>query len=87
MAWAEEPPSRTRHVVSNVLADWSEAQSEALVSSYFVVYRTRLETKQDLFFGRREDRLRQVDGSWKITRRKILLDQTVLMSDNLSIFF
>lgn len=87
MAWAEEPPSRTRHVVSNVLADWGENEAEALVSSYFVVYRTRLETKQDLFFGQRQDVLRPIDRSWRIARRKILLDQTVLASDNLSIFF
>jgi biphenyl 2,3-dioxygenase beta subunit len=87
MAWAEEPPSRTRHVVSNVLADWGESDAEAIVCSNFAVYRTRLETKQDLLFGRRDDILRRVDGSWKIARRKILLDQTVLSADNLSLFF
>ena len=87
LAWAEEPPSRTRHVISNVLADYGAPESEVLVSSNFVVYRTRLETKQDLFFGRRDDLLRRDGESWKIARRKILLDQTVLSADNLSLFF
>jgi 3-phenylpropionate/cinnamic acid dioxygenase small subunit len=53
----------------------------------FIVYRTRLETKEDLFVGRREDLLRKENDSWKIAGRKIFLDQTVLFADNLSIFF
>lgn len=87
MAWAEEPPSRTRHVVSNVLADWGETGGEVHVSSNFIVYRTRLETKQDLLVGRRDDVLRPADGTWSIAGRTILLDQTVLSADNLSLFF
>jgi 3-phenylpropionate/cinnamic acid dioxygenase small subunit len=40
-----------------------------------------------LFVGTRDDVLRKVDGKWKIARRTILLDQTVLSSANLSVFF
>ena len=87
MAWAEEPPSRTRHLITNIEAEEGDSDSEILVSSYFMVYRTRLETKQDLFVGQREDILRQVGSSFRIARRKIMLDMTVLMSDNISIFF
>ncbi len=87
MAWAEEPPSRTRHLITNIEAEEGDSDSEILVSSYFMVYRTRLETKQDLFVGRREDILRQEGSSFRIERRKIMLDMTVLMSDNISIFF
>jgi 3-phenylpropionate/cinnamic acid dioxygenase small subunit len=47
----------------------------------------RGETEQDYFVGGREDVLRHVDGAWKIARRKIVLDQTVLLAKNVSIFF
>lgn len=87
LAWAEEPPSRTRHLITNIDADEGGADAEVHAYSNFIVYRTRLETKQDLFVGRREDVLRRDGDSWRIARRKILLDMTVLFADNLSIFF
>jgi len=87
MAWAEEPPSRTRHLVTNIEVFQGDSPSQVLVFANFQVYRTRLETKQDFFLGSREDTLRKESGSWKIARRKILIDQTVLSADNLSIFF
>jgi 3-phenylpropionate/cinnamic acid dioxygenase small subunit len=34
-----------------------------------------------------EDRLRRVDGAWKIANRRMVLDQNVLTAKNLSIFF
>jgi 3-phenylpropionate/cinnamic acid dioxygenase small subunit len=51
------------------------------------VYRTRGEIEQDFYIGRREDVLRRSDGGWKIARRKIILDQNVLLAKNVSIFF
>jgi len=51
------------------------------------LYRTRLETEQDLYVGRRQDVLRNTDGSWKIARRTIVLDQNVLLAKNLRNFF
>ena len=87
LAWAEEPPSRTRHLITNIDVEEGDAESQVFAGSNFIVYRTRLETKQDLFVGRREDVLRRDGDSWKIARRKILLDMTVLFADNLSIFF
>jgi len=86
MAWAEEPPSRTRHLITNVEV-YTPDGLELQVYSNFIVYRTRLEHKQDIFVGRREDLLRKENGSWKIAQRKIFIDQTVLFADNLSIFF
>jgi 3-phenylpropionate/cinnamic acid dioxygenase small subunit len=52
-----------------------------------VTHRSRSETEQDFYVGARQDVLRQVDGAWKIARRKIILDQTVLLAKNVSIFF
>jgi len=87
MAWAEEPPSRTRHVVGNVMVEPVEGENEVKARSAFLLYRSRLEHDVDLFAGQREDILRRVDGEWKIARRNIVLDQAVLQAKNLSIFF
>ena len=88
MAWAEEPPSRTRHLVTNVRAS-AAGDGEYDVRCYFHVYRSRLERQVDQFIGERRDRLRRVDSDagWQIVSREILLDQTTVMSNNLSMFF
>lgn len=85
-SWSEEPPSRTRHMVTNVQVEEAAVGSEVTVSCCFIVYRTRLATDEDLWVGTREDVLRRVDGEWKIASRKIFLDQAVLKSKNLSSF-
>ena len=87
MAWAEDPPSRTRHMLSNIEVEPGDAATEVKVYANFMVYRSRAETEQDFYVGARQDVLRQVDGAWKIARRKIILDQTVLLAKNVSIFF
>ena len=84
-AWAETPPSRTRHFVSNIRIAASNGP-EVEVDSYFLAYRTRLETDQDMYVGLRQDLLRRVEGQLKIARRTITLDQTVLLAKNISIF-
>lgn len=84
-AWAEMPPSRTRHLISNVRLK-NDRGTEIEVHSNFLVYRTRLETDQDIFVGMRKDILRRVDGQFKIAGRTIILDQAVLSAKNISIF-
>jgi len=87
MAWAEDLPSRTRHMLSNIEVEPGDTATEIKVYANFMVYRNRSETEQDFYVGARQDVLRQVDGAWKIARRKIILDQTVLLAKNVSIFF
>ena len=84
--WAEEPPSRTCHIVSNVQVLAADP-AEVTVKSRFLVYRNRVETETDFLVGKREDVLRRRDGGWKIARRKIVLDQNVLLAKNLTVFF
>ena len=84
--WAEEPPSRTCHMVSNVQV-LSAAADEVRVKSRFLLYRNRVETETDVLVGKREDLLRRQNGAWKIARRKIVLDQSVLLTKNLTFFF
>ena len=89
--WAEQPPSRICHMVSNVqllgTPPDGPSPAEVGVKSRFLIYRNRVETETDLLVGKREDLLRRVDGAWRIARRKIILDQSVLLVKNLTFFF
>jgi 3-phenylpropionate/cinnamic acid dioxygenase small subunit len=89
--WAEEPVSRISHMVSNIRlveVNPSTAEpAEAAVKCRFLIYRNRVETETDILVGKREDLLRRVDGQWQIARRKIILDQNVLLTKNLTFFF
>jgi 3-phenylpropionate/cinnamic acid dioxygenase small subunit len=87
MAWAEDPPSRTRHMISNIEIEPGSSENELTVYSNFLMYRTRAETEQDFYVGCRRDTLRKVDGQWKIAYRKIVFDQNVLLAKNVSNFF
>ena len=85
MAWAEDPPSRTRHLVGNLEVTPLE-NGEVSARTAFLVYRSHLETDHQLLSGCREDLLRQVDGAWKVRKRTIVLDANVLLDKNLSVF-
>ena len=89
--WAEEPQSRITHMVSNVqlfeVTPDVSAPREITVKSRFLIYRNRVETETDLLVGKREDTLRRAGDGWLIARRKIILDQNVLMTKNLTFFF
>lgn len=87
MAWAEDPPSRTRHIITNIEVERAGSDNEFNVFSNFLVSRNRAETEQDFYVGTRRDVLRRLDGSLKIARRRIILDQSVLLAKNVSIFF
>jgi 3-phenylpropionate/cinnamic acid dioxygenase small subunit len=86
-AWAEEPRSRSRHLVTNVRVRPATRENEFIVTSNFIAYRNRLEVEQDFFVGTREDLLRLDGGFLKIASRLVLLDQAVLTAKNLTILF
>jgi 3-phenylpropionate/cinnamic acid dioxygenase small subunit len=87
MAWAEDPPSRTRHLVSNIEVFEGDKPAELTALSNFIVYRTRAETEQDFYVGTRRDTLRPIDGGFQLAGRKVVLDQNVLLAKNVSVFF
>jgi 3-phenylpropionate/cinnamic acid dioxygenase small subunit len=89
MAWAEDPPSRTRHLIANVHVSPTAIEGEYEAASNFYVYRTRLERDTDQWVGKREDVIRQVDGPqrYQIARRTIVFDVAILLAKNLSVFF
>jgi 3-phenylpropionate/cinnamic acid dioxygenase small subunit len=89
--WADEPVSRVSHLITNIrLAEPISALEEgqkAMTKCRFIVYRNRVEDETDFLVGRREDTLLRTGGQLKITRRKIILDQSVLLAKNLTMFF
>lgn len=94
MAWAEDPPSRTRHLVTNVVAHHIDPDrhpgfgtGDLLVRSAFLVYRNRLEREENVFAGQRTDIVRRTGDGLLVARRTILLDQNILQAKNISTFF
>jgi 3-phenylpropionate/cinnamic acid dioxygenase small subunit len=85
LAHAERPPSITRHLLTNVIVEPAEGDAVDVRAS-FVVYQVRPGLADQLFFGQRQDRLRQVAGEWRIVRRLVTLDQNPLPR-TLTIFF
>lgn len=95
MAWAEDPPSRTRHLITNVRVRHGDPSKnegftdrDLVAHSVFLLYRNRLEREEGVYAGKRTDVLRRGDdGGLLIARREILLDQNVLLAKNISTFF
>jgi len=87
MAWAEDPPSRTRHLITNISV--REREDGLLqVRSAFIVYRNRLQTEVDIYAGGRNDVIRRsgVHG-FEVMKRTLLFEQNVLLMKNISTFF
>lgn len=89
VGWSENPASRTRHIVSNVIVNTLDSGDVYEVSSAFLLYRNRSENQVDVFAGERRDVLRRrADGiGFGIGKRIILIDQSTINSNNLSILF
>jgi 3-phenylpropionate/cinnamic acid dioxygenase small subunit len=85
-AWAEIPPSRSRRMIANVVAEPLD-ERDTLVRSNFLVYRSRLETVEHFFSGRREDVLRRNGATFQIRSRLILFDNVAFQTDNISLMF
>ena len=62
------------------------APHEVSVTCRFLIYRNRVQTETDILVGKREDSLRRNGAGWLLARRKIILDQNVLLSKNLTFF-
>lgn len=94
VSWSEEPPSRTRRLLTNIRVRPAEAGSNAGaldVACNFYVYRSRLERHQDWFVGERFDLLRPADADvtgypFTIAKRKVVLEQSTLLAPSISIF-
>ncbi|HTX47951.1 MAG TPA: 3-phenylpropionate/cinnamic acid dioxygenase subunit beta [Caulobacteraceae bacterium] len=89
-AWSEDPPSRSRHFVSNVRVLGVEAGAqgdEITIEVCFHLYRTRLNSEVGGWVGRRLDVLRRARDGFRLAKRHIFLDQTVIPTTNMSTLF
>lgn len=86
--WSEDPPSRTRHLIGNVIIEAFEGGRSYLVSSAIMIYRGRLERQVDILTGERRDLLRRADNPYgfEIAARTFLIDQATLLANNISFF-
>jgi len=81
-AHAQEPRSRMRRVVSNIVVEETE-NGEIVAHSNFLLAELR-RGKQDLFAGRTIHRLLSRDGSVKLASKKVLLVNNDEPIDNLT---
>lgn len=88
MAWAEEPPSRTRHMISNLQVSETDQPDVFAVRLNYLLYRAQKERDETFYVGTRVDKVRRLpDDTWRLLAREIVLDQAVITSHNLSILF
>ena len=86
-AWTEDPPSRLRHHVTNVRAFATDDPGHLVVDSGVLLYRSRGDVREAaLISAGREDLLRRAGDGWQLARRTILVDDSVLRTQNLAIF-
>jgi 3-phenylpropionate/cinnamic acid dioxygenase small subunit len=97
-AYAEDPPSRTQRLITNVrVAPVSDPVSAPAVNSAgddlydvrsnFMCYRAQGQgVNYDMLVGERYDMLRDTADGWRLAKRVIHLAHTTLLTANLGIF-
>ena len=84
-AWTEDPPSRTRHFVTNVRT--FRHDDGLKVESALLLFRSRGDTRDaDLLSAGRTDLLRETTTGLKLARREITADEAVIRTQNLAVF-
>ncbi len=82
VAHAQNPPSKTKRLVSNVEVE-NSADDAATVTSGFILYELR-RGKERVFAGRYEHRLRRFAGHWRVASKKVVLVNNDEVIDNLT---
>jgi 3-phenylpropionate/cinnamic acid dioxygenase small subunit len=86
-AWAEDPPSRLRHFITNVRTFATDDDAHLEVESAELLFRSRGDVNESTLVScGRQDVLRRSGGSWKLAHRKIIADESVLRMQNLAVF-
>jgi len=81
-AHAQEPKSRMRRVVSNIVTKEAENGDIVVFSNFLLIELRR--GKQDTFAGRTVHRLRPDNGSFRLVSKKVLLVNNDEYIDNLT---
>jgi 3-phenylpropionate/cinnamic acid dioxygenase small subunit len=85
--WAEDPPSRLRHFITNVRTFESDDETHLFVESAELLFRSRGDVNESALIScGREDLLRWCNDRWKLARRNIITDESVLRMQNLAVF-
>ena len=86
-AFAEDPPSRTRRLITNMRLFETDSADEYFVQSYVLLRRSRGESPDtQSLSARRDDVLRRVGEGFQLKRRTVWIDQAVLGMSNLAVF-
>jgi 3-phenylpropionate/cinnamic acid dioxygenase small subunit len=86
-AFNEDPPSRVRRIITNLRLHETKTPGEYFAQSYLLLRRNRGDAHAtDTLSARRDDVLRRTGDGWRLARRTVLLDQSVLGMANLAVF-
>ena len=86
-AWTEDPPSRTRHLVTNVRTFAGTKEGEIEVESTILLFRSRGDDREaEYVCASRHDVLRQARNRHLLASRRITVDESVLRTQNLAVF-
>ena len=86
-AWTEDPPSRLRHYVTNSRTFASDTENELVTDSAVLLFRSRGDVGEpSMVSAQREDVFRRTSEGLKLARRIILVDESVLRTQNLAVF-
>ena len=89
-AWTEDPPSRTRHLVTNVRtfdSDGDGGADHVRVESSLLLFRSRGDDRPaEYVCAVRRDVLRRSGATVRLAARHITVEESVLRTQNLAIF-
>ncbi|GFG64417.1 hypothetical biphenyl dioxygenase beta subunit [Mycobacterium kubicae] len=86
-AWTEDPPSRLRHFITNVRTFPTDDDTHLAVQSAELLFRSRGDVNESALLScGRNDLLRWCEDRWKLARRTITADESVLRMQNLAVF-
>ncbi len=87
-AFDRDPPPHIRRMVTNLIVRKTDTPGEYAAMSYMLLLRNRFDAPTyDILSAKREDLIRRSsDGTCKLARRLILLDQTALGAVFINVF-
>lgn len=86
-AWTEDPPSRVRRFVTNVRVSRLPDPGRVLARSYVLLFRSRGDTREaEYVSAERHDILHDDQPGFRLAHREIVVDESVLRTQNLAIF-
>jgi hypothetical protein len=87
LVWTEDPPPRFNRIIANIEVEATDKHDELAVYSNVLLYRNRRQDEEVWFSAKRRDRVRAVDGTWKICQRHIFVSHHLFTDENVSVFF